>query len=250
MSQYPKFFARFYDLIYENIRSDVDEEFFLNKIKDVNGSILEIGTGTGRFFTRALESGKNIYGIDISSEMISILLKRISVKDHYRISKQGITDFEFSRKFDLIIAPFRVFMHLLEVDEQLAALDNVFNHLADKGKFIFDLYVPDLNILLNGLNDVVDFEGEYQPGKKIKRITSAKNDLINQVNNVTMKFEWQEEDGINREEEWAFQMRYFFRFELEHLLKRSLFNKYAIYGDYELNDLDEKSRDFVVLCEK
>ena len=129
-------------------------------------------------------------------------------------------------------------------------MDNVFNHLADKGQFIFDLYVPDLNILLNGLNNVVDFEGEYQPGKKIKRITTARNDLINQVNNVTMKFEWQEEDGMKREEEWAFQMRYFFRFELEHLLNRSLFNKYAIYGDYEMSDLDEKSRDFVVFCKK
>ena len=250
MSDYPQFFARFYDVIYKQIRSQVDEKFFFEEIDKADGPILEIGSGTGRYFSLALEKKKDIYGIDISQEMINILLKKISPREHFRISCQNMIDFSFKHKFDLIIAPFRVFMHLIDVESQMLALDNIFRHMTVGSRFIFDLYVPDLNILQNGLDEVVDFEGEYMPGRKIRRITSSNSDMINQVNNITMRFEWEEENGTPMKKEWHFQMRFFFRYELEHLLARSPFNKYRIFGDYNLNPLNERSKDFVVICEK
>ncbi len=51
--EYPLNFARFYDLIYHELRDGVDHQFFLDEIKRARGRILEIGAGTGRFFINA-----------------------------------------------------------------------------------------------------------------------------------------------------------------------------------------------------
>ena len=48
--EYPESFARFYDLIYHRVRDGVDNEFFLNEIRQARGKVLEVGVGTGRFF--------------------------------------------------------------------------------------------------------------------------------------------------------------------------------------------------------
>jgi hypothetical protein len=44
--EYPDFFARFYDLIYHQLRDGVDNHYFLNEVKHINGKILEIRIGT------------------------------------------------------------------------------------------------------------------------------------------------------------------------------------------------------------
>ncbi len=249
LAEYPDYFARFYDLIYHKVRDSVDNKFYLKKFRETDGRILEVGVGTGRLFTEALNHGADIYGIDISEAMIKVALNKISSKEKKRISLQNITDFKFNRKFKLIAAPFRVFMHLLSIKEQIAALNNVYEHLSPGGLFIFDVFVPDLKALLTGLDNVMDFESEYEPGNKVKRIVSTKPDLINQIINITFRFEWNDgESAYSRE--WKSQMRYFFRFELEHLVERSKFRYFRILGDFEENEPGPDSKEFIVICKK
>jgi len=246
---YPDFFARFYDLIYHQVRDITDNEFYLDQIRQTKGKILEVGVGTGRLFMNALNSKADIYGIDISSSMLDILRTKLSPEQQKRISLKNIIDFKLDTKFDLIIAPFRVFMHLIEKDDQLNALNNVYYHLNPGGKFIFDAFVPDLKPLINGLENVVDFEGEYEPGKKVKRIVSTKPDLINQIINITFRLEWNE-GSSNYYREWETPLRFFFRFELEHLIERSQFKTYRISGDFSGNDLNKESKEFIITCQK
>lgn len=248
-NKYPDFFARFYDVIYHQIRDGVDTDFFLKKIKQSKGKVLEIGVGTGRLFIQALHHGADIYGLDISESMINILKKKLSNDQFERISIQNIIDFRYDHKFDLIIAPFRVFMYLKEKNDQIKALNNIHKHLQSDGRFIFDTFIPDLKQLLNGIKNHTDFEGEYAPGKIVKRTVSTKPDLLNQIIYITFQFDWQENKQI-KHEVWNTSLRYFFRFELEHIVERSNFNDYRIAGDYLENELNENSKDFIVICEK
>lgn len=247
--EYPITFARFYDLIYSQLRDDTDSAFFLNEALNAHGKVLEIGVGTGRHFTNALNRGADIYGIDISESMLNVLYDKLNRNEHYRVSLQGMTDFRFDFKFNLIVAPFRVIMHIPDKSEQLKAINNIWSHLEKGGKFIFDTFVPDLKALINGMKDVVDFEGEYEPGKKVKRIVSTNPDQLNQIINVTFTMEW-EENGRQMTEDWTTPLRYFFRYELEHLVERSKFTDYEIVGDYHRNELGVNSREFVVICRK
>ena len=246
---YPDAFARFYDLIYDRLRNDVDNDFFLDRIKQAEGKVLEIGVGTGRFFLDALDSGADIYGFDISPSMINILKEKLTEDQSDRISLQNIIDFRYNCKFDLIVAPFRVMMHLINKEEQIQALNTVYRHLKPGGEFIFDTFVPDLKQLLTGLDNHTDFEGEYEPGKNLKRIVSTKPEIIDQIINVSFRLEWDEIGGPNSEN-WTLPLRFFFRYELEHLVERSDFNSYNIYGDYQGNKLSEESKEFIVVCQK
>jgi SAM-dependent methyltransferase len=246
---YPDYFARFYDLIYHKIRDGVDDIFYLTKMKNVKGKVLEVGTGTGRLLTRALENSTDIYGIDISSSMLDFLKAKLPAGHRKRISQQNIVDFKFDSRFDLIIAPFRVFMHLTEKEDQLKALNNIYDHLNKDGQFIFDVFIPALKPLITGLDNVTDFEGEFEPGNTMKRIVSTNPDLINQIINITFRFEWNE-GSSNFKKEWKTPMRFFFRFELEHLIERSKFKKYRIAGDFSGNELDRDSKEFILICTK
>jgi SAM-dependent methyltransferase len=247
--EYPESLARFYDLIYRHVRDGVDNDFYLNEIRNTKGKVLEIGTGTGRFFIDALNRGADIYGIDISPAMVNVLQRKLDVEQHYRISIQNIIDFRLDYKFDLVIAPFRVIMHVLEKEDQIKALNNVYRHLRSGGRFVFDAFVPDLKMLISRLNNHTDFEGEYAPGKRIKRIVSTRPAMMNQLINVDFLFEWDEDNEV-KQERWTSPMRYFFRFELEHLIERSDFRNYKILGDFFGNELIEESKEFIIVCQK
>ena len=246
---YPEFLSRFYDVIYHQVRDGVDNTFYLEKIRNARGSVLEAGSGTGRLFAGALKNGADIYGIDISPSMIGILKKKLSREQQKRISLQNIVDFRLDKKFGLVIASFRVFMHLTGKMDQLSALNNVWDHLNREGEFIFDVFVPDLKLLQTGMDRVTDFDAEYEPGNRVKRTSSSKPDLVNQILNVTFRFEWNEQEK-NYTGEWKTTMRYFFRFELEHLVERSKFRKYRIIGDFLGNELTSDSKEFIVICQK
>lgn len=247
--EYPQNYTRFYDLIYNHLRDSVDSKFFQNQISRTKGKILEAGVGTGRFFVDAFNQGADIYGIDISKSMIDVLYAKIKKDHHNRISLQSITDFRFDFKFDLIIAPFRVFMHLVDKEDQLNALNNVCRHLNENGRFIFDVFIPDLTQLLSNADKVVDFEAEYAPGRMLKRTISTWPDLLNQTIKILFHLEWDDADEL-KTEDWEIQLRYFFRYELEHLIERSEFKSYKILGDYMGNELDQNSKDFIIICEK
>jgi SAM-dependent methyltransferase len=248
--EYPAYFARFYDLIYKKQRDGVDSDFFLNEIKKTRGKILELGVGTGRFFIKALNAGADVYGIDISTSMTDLLKEKIEKEHQKRISVQNLINFELEDTFDLIIAPFRVFMHILNKEEQIHSLNHIYKYLNSNGRFIFDAFVPDLNQIIQGFHDYKDFDEEYQPGKRLKRYVSTEPDLINQIINVTFTLKWDEDDGFQKRK-WNFPLRFFFRHELEHLIERSKFGKnFFILGDYQGNKLKNDSKEFILVCRK
>jgi SAM-dependent methyltransferase len=247
---YPENFARFYDVIYHQLRDGVDNAYFINEISQTDGRILEVGVGTGRLFIDALHQGADIFGIDISQSMIEVLSEKLSEEQAKRISLQNVIDFSFDFKFDLIIAPFRVLMHVLEKEEQLLALNNIYKHLNEGGRFIFDAFIPELGLLINGIENQTDFEGEYEKGKMVKRTVSTRPSLLDQTIQVKFEMEWDEDSG-RKSDVWIVPLRFFFRYELEHLIERSYFAKnYKILGDYEGNELQDHSKDFIITCQR
>jgi SAM-dependent methyltransferase len=221
----------------------------MEKILDAGGPVLEVGVGTGRFFIEALNRGADIDGIDISVEMVKILMQKLPANQHHRVLVQDLCRLWMQRKYSLIIAPFRVFMHLVSVEDQIAALNHIYDHLLPGGMFIFDLFVPNLKLLLEGLDNVNDFSGEYEPGKKIKRYATMHADLINQISHVTFRFVW-DEDGKEHSKEWKTDLRLFFRYEIEHLISRSRLSLENIFGSFDETELNSESREFIVVCSR
>jgi SAM-dependent methyltransferase len=204
--------------------------------------------GQEGFFKRALDAGSDIYGIDISESMQNYLKQRIQTKDHFKLKFADVRNFDFSKKFNLIIAPFRIFSHLVTIEDQLSAMKNIYNHLETGGRFTFDVFLPDLSVIDKGINNSLQFEGEYAPGKLLKRYDSVVPDYVNQVLHITYRFVW-EDDGLH-EEINEFPFRYYFRYELEHLIARSYFKLDKMYGDFQYGELSNSSKNMVCVCSK
>jgi SAM-dependent methyltransferase len=154
------------------------------------------------------------------------------------------------RRFSLIVAPFRVLSHVHIPDDQIRLLDAVHGALRPGGRFIFDLYVPSLKLLLEGMSETCDFDGEHTPGRRLRRfVSSDPADLARQTNHVRMSFVWDEDDGEHRGD-WEFDMRFFFRFEIEHLVARSRLELETLHGDFAGGTLTAESREYVVVCRR
>jgi len=238
--------ARFYDTIYRKVRN-ADAGYYLKKIMQAKGPVLEVGVGTGRIFCPALAGGADIYGIDLSPAMIGKLKEKIRPEHRKRVTVQDAARMSIDKKFDLIIAPFRVFSHLISVRDQLAVLEKIHSHLKPGGRFIFDVFVPNLKALAEGMTEKLDFEGTYAPGKSLRRYSSTLIDPIKQIIHVTMRFVWEEKSG-EMTGFWEFPLRYFFRYELEHLIHRSELELDALYGDFYENALESRSEEFLAVC--
>lgn len=247
--EYPDFVARFYDTVYDQIRTGVDHDYFVRLMSGCSGSVLEVGVGTGRMFVDALNAGADAYGIDVSEQMIDQLHGKISPDQRDRVTVMDVTRLDFARPFEMIVAPFRVFSHLIEVADQLQALNAIAAHLTENGQFVFDLFTPNYALMATPHDRHIDFEGEYEPGETLRRIVSMTNHPATQVNQVTFDFEWTE-GGLAKNNSWSFPMRYYFRYELEHLIARSDLELIDMDGDYEGGPLTDGSKDYVIRCRK
>lgn len=247
---YPDVVARFYDAVYAQVRDGVDNDHYLDRMTAAGGPVLEIGVGTGRLFAEARRRGIDAWGIDVSPTMIEQCRRKLAAGDRDRVQVADAVSFKADRRFALVCAPFRVLSHVHDTADQLRLLDAVHDSLEPGGAFVFDLYVPNLKLLMEGLKEVTDFNGEHAPGRRLRRIVSSEPaDLSRQTNRVGMTFVWEEEDGEHRDA-WTFDMRFFFRYEIEHLVARSKLLLESIHGDFAGGVLDAASREFVVTCRR
>jgi SAM-dependent methyltransferase len=245
---YPDFVARFYDPVYARVRDGVDNEYYLRAMAAAGGPVLEVGVGTGRLFAEARRRGIDAWGVDLSPAMIERCRAKLPQADRERVFVADATRLRSERRFAFIAAPFRVLSHVPDPEDQIRLLDAAHAHLLPGGRFVFDLYVPNLKLLLEGLPPVADFDGEHAPGRRLRRVVSSSPaDLARQTNRVRMSFVWDEEDGEHRGD-WELEMRFFFRFEIEHLVARSKLTLEAIHGDFAGGPLTPASQEYVVVC--
>ena len=114
-----------------------DIEFYLSRCEGAD-SVLELGCGEGRV-TRALNhAGHDVVGIDIAPDAVAAATA--SGVEAYCCD---ISDFELKRRFDVVIAPYNTLYCLLSEQQLRTCFDRVAAHLADGGRFIFDVYAAE-----------------------------------------------------------------------------------------------------------
>jgi hypothetical protein len=70
-------------------------------------------------------------------------------------------------------------------------------------------------------------------GDEVTRHEAVKRDLPAQILTVRMRYERSRDGAVVANDEVEFRMRWFFRFELEHLLARAGFEVVSLFGDFD-----------------
>ncbi len=244
--------ARFYDGAYAGLRADSgDAAWYAGLARQAGGPVLELGVGTGRVLlpiARELEpEGVGCVGLDRSPSMLAALAAK-DLPGNLRLVEAAMQDFDLGDRFALIFSAFRAFQHLDAVEDQLGCLDRVRRHLMPGGAFAFDVFVPSLErtaIVEEPEAEDARFE---EAGQEVVRFTSVRRELDRQLIHVRMRYERRRDGHVVGEDVVEFDMRYFFRFELEHLLARAGFADVALYGDFEGTPFGPDAREFVVVA--
>jgi SAM-dependent methyltransferase len=241
--------ARFYDAAYgEQSALRADAAFYRDLAVECGGPVLELGCGTGRALLPIAERGIECAGVDLSPAMLE-QFKRKPGAAAIKLSCAQMESFAFGgKRFRLIFSAFRAFQHLDTVAQQLACLTRVRAHLAPGGAFAFDVFNPKLeNMAQDSSPEALDLSFVYD-GHPVNRFVSITRDRVAQLIHLTMRYVEEAGAGPAKETTVLFSMRWFWRFELEHLLHRAGFTDVVIYGDFDRSPVTRNSPAFVVLA--
>lgn len=138
--------AHLYDLDPRDIMRD-DIPFYRKRASEVGGSVLELGCGTGRVTLPLTEDGHEVWGLELSQEMLAQLKEKAarlpaSVASRLHVCHGNMASFDLGRTFDLILAPFRSFQALTDRSKQERCLECVQGHLSARGQFLMHVLRP------------------------------------------------------------------------------------------------------------
>jgi SAM-dependent methyltransferase len=255
---YAAFVADFYDHtpLYAN-RADVG--FYLGAAREAAGPVLELGCGTGRILIPTARAGCAVTGLDTSEAMLERCRAKLAaepaeVRARVRLLRASMTEFELEGRFRLVTAPFRSFQHLCTVEEQLACLACAHRQLEPGGRVILDFFHVDPSALSD---PAWTAEREDSPetrlpdGRRFRRtVRIVARHRAAQVNDVEFVYYVTHPDGRAERLAQVFPLRYFFRYEVEHLLARAGFRVAALYGNFDRSPFADDSPEMIFLAEK
>lgn len=229
--EYEGVLALNYDALYAVMRGPAsDAAFYRGLAQESGGPVLELGCGTGRVLLPIAALGIPCVGVDPSPSMLAVLRAKNPPPNVELVDGRMETFDLAGRRFPLVTAPFRVFQHLLDVEAQLAALASIRKHLAPGGAFAFDVFDPKLALLATP-DETEKVDATFvRDGVEIRRLARVRRDVGRQILEVTFRFE-PEPTGAGGDT--TVRLRWFYRFEIEHLLARAGFTDLTIYGGFD-----------------
>ena len=240
--------ADIYDAVFSYVVEDVP--FYVDEAARSAGRVLELGCGTGRVAIPIALSGRDTVALDSSPAMIERARQKADAAGAANLTLMhgDMRDFSLDDRFSLIIIPFRGLLSLLSVGDKIRTLRNIRSHLAPGGRLIFDIFVPDMNMMVQEGDVPYHFRDVTDPatGKRMVVWNQASYDAFSQIMSIRTTIE--ELDGLGRVTGKLyrdFALRYIFRWEMHHLLRSCGYDVLALYGDFQRGDFDGNSAEMV-----
>ena len=218
--------SKFYNEIYSDKNTESEVDYLLNLSSKFGSSskyILDFGCGTGRHSRLFFEKGRNVIGIDKSSQMIeNAPLKKDNNKDiSMLLRNQDISDLS-SDYFDTVFALFHVFSYQTTDKEIYHLLENVWRVLKKNGLFIFDIwYSPAVCYQLPSKRTKCV---TTKNGSKIKRVCNPSEDIDNSIVDVEYTFSINSMKSNSEIKIENHRLRHFTSNEIRILSKQFKFN--------------------------
>lgn len=242
--------ARYYDADLGHFQEDLP--FLREMARRADGPLLELMCGTGRLLLPLAEAGFTITGVDSSPAMLEIArahVQEAGLGDRITLLQGDVRDVALpAGAFSLAFVAVNSFMHLETVRDQLACLTNVRGALQRQGVLIIDLFNPNPAEILREDNRIV-LEREYPlDGRHVQKFVAIDSDAASQISRVTLLYDETDAEGRITRRTTRFVLRWFYRFEIEHLLARAGFMTRAVYGSYDLAEYDSNSPRLIVVA--
>lgn len=119
------------------------------------GRALELAIGTGRVAIPLREAGVEVAGIELSEAMIDRLREKVDAAT-IPVVQGDMTTATAGEGLTLAYLVFNTISNLLTQEQQVECFRNVARHLAPGGRFVVELWVPQLRSLAPGHGGTVE----------------------------------------------------------------------------------------------
>ena len=168
-----KHFADFYDQLADKKAAKERANKVLKYIRKYNPqakNILELGTGNGNVLSNFPKKYK-LSGLDIEKRFIRLTKEKVPKANLFTSSMHN---FKINKKFDVIFSIFDSINFLKNFYQWKETFKTIYQHLGNKGLFIFDVYTP---LMLKNTKPITHFS-EEQFGFMLTKGTVKGNNLI------------------------------------------------------------------------
>jgi SAM-dependent methyltransferase len=125
-----------------------------------DGRALELAIGTGRVAVPLAERGVPVTGIELSRPMIDQLRTKVD-EATIPVVVGDMASAEAPGRYSVVYLVYNTISNLLTQAEQVACFRNAARHLGPGGRFVIELWVPELRRLPPGVPGTV---GHVEPG--------------------------------------------------------------------------------------
>ncbi len=222
--------GRHYDRITSGFLDDLP--FYRRRIEEFGQPVLELACGTGRLTIPLRQSGVDIDGIDVSTDMLHLARhKAREAGVRVALGVGDVRQFIRDRRYAVILYPFNAIAHIHTVDDFLACMGCVKRHLTPGGVLIVDMFVPDFRYLIrdpNGRFPVASYE--HPDGLGTVQVTENNHyDPSTQINHIV----WYTRIGNRAETSVRNNMKLYYPQEFEALFRLAGFRIMHRYGNYD-----------------
>jgi SAM-dependent methyltransferase len=231
--------AKFYDL---NPNLPKDVPFYGELLPGRQSHVLELGCGTGRVLIPLSALCGYIHGVDVSQAMVSLCRNKLSAlaipsaRAHVEVG--DISGFSVGKRFDLVIAPFRVLQNL-ETDGQVHGLFRcIRTHLAQGGTCVLNVFNPfaDADMLRRtwvSEEEKGEWEIPFGDGKLVCSSVHARMDREKMILYPEMVYRHRRQDVVKEEVRMSFVMRCYYPDQFRSLIEAHGFRILEEWGGYE-----------------
>lgn len=243
----------YYDNEYKG-RTD-DANFYAGAYVEAADWVLELGVGSGRIATRAVRRGAQVVGLDLSIDMLRLAqAKKRSLpaakQPNLQLMQADMRAFALDRKFKLITCPFNAFQHLYTRQDVEQCLASVKAHLTPRGRFCFDMLMPDAAYFARPRFRWYGGTRYRHPAHNAWYTYSERSswDGVRQINQMWFRSERDPKGEGPGEIIAQLSHRYFAPTEIEALLHYNGFEVVNILGDFEEAAVTDDSESMVVVA--
>lgn len=239
-------FADFYDELTLNVNYEKRAEYILSVLKRHNhnaGLTLDLACGTGNLTIVLKKLGVDIYGIDGSTEMLSIAQEKYAADDlGILFLCQMMQSIDLYGTIDTCICTLDSLNHMTDINDVKSTFEKVSLFMNKGGIFLFDVNtVYKHREILADNTFVYDTDDVYCVWQN-----SLKE---NNVVDIDLTFFIPEGDGYAREDE-HFSERAYTDEQLKSLLTNAGFEVEAVYADMSFDNAGESTERAVYIARK
>jgi SAM-dependent methyltransferase len=231
------FNSPFYRELYAHRTGEEAEAFVLRLIQELNlpvgASVLDVCCGNGRHSAVFSEKNFNVVGIDISEKSLEEAKARNLPNANFYFT--DARKFELNERFDCVVNLFTSFGYFETTEEHIEMLQRIYEHLNDKGVFVFDFFNAEkVRLSSNEDRKEVRDGAEFHITKQI-------------LDNRVVKHIGIQKDAVRMDFQESVAL--YSQVQLVEMFEVIGFKNIKTYGDYELGSFDLVNSDrCIIIC--